>query len=190
MLVSTLWHGLTVTNCTFSNDTATSTSSLDGGGAIANVNSSARPATLTVTNCTIANNSALNGSSGGRILNQSGTTLNLINTIVADNTATGSGPDVAGTVNTADHNLIGDGSGMSIVTDQGGNLIGGNGSPVIDPRLGPLQNNGGPTQTLAPLNDSPAIGNADNSKAPATDQRGVTRGDEVGEATDIGAFEV
>ena len=180
----------TVTNCTFSNDIATSTSSLDGGGAIANVNSSAGPATLTVINCTIANNSAINGSSGGGILVQPGTTLNLINTIVAENSTTGSGPDIAGSVNDADHNLIGNGSGMSIVTDQGGNLIGGNGNPVIDPRLGPLQNNGGPTQTLALLKDSPAIGHADNSRAPATDQRGFTRADESGETTDIGAFEL
>jgi hypothetical protein len=180
----------TVTNCTFSNDTATSSSSLDGGGAIANANSSSGPATLTIINCTIANNAALNGSSGGGILNQTDATLNLINTIVAENTATGSGPDIAGSVNTADHNLIGEGSGMSIVTNQGGNLIGGNGNPVIDPRLGPLQNNGGPTQTLALLKDSLAIGHGDNSGAPATDQRGITRADESGETTDIGAFEL
>ena len=62
---------------------------------------------------------------------------------------------------------------------------------MIDPRLGPLQNNGGPTQTLALLKDSPAIGHANNSKAPATDQRGITnRIDEVEEGTDIGAFEL
>jgi hypothetical protein len=179
----------TVTNCTFSNDTATSTSSLDGGGAIINDNTIGG-ATLTVTNCTIANNAALNGSSGGGILNQTGGTLTLINTIVAQNTGTGSGPDVSGNVNTADHNLIGDGAGMTIGTDQGGNLIGGNGNPVIDPRLGPLQNNGGHTQTLALLRDSPAIGAGDNTQAPATDQRGVTRADESGETTDIGAFEL
>ena len=178
----------TVTNCTFSNDTATSTSSIDGGGAIANVNAIGG-ATLTVLNCTIANSAAINGCSGGGILNQTGATLNLINTIVAENTATGSGPEVAGSVNSADHNLIGDGRGMSIVTDKGGNLIGGNGKPVIDPRLGPLQNNGGPTQTLALLADSPAIGHADNTKAPGTDQRGITRIDEFFEVTDIGAFE-
>lgn len=177
----------TLTNCTFSNDTSTSSSSLDGGGAIANVNALGG-ATLTVLNCTIANCSALNGSSGGGILVQTDTTLNLINTIVAENTATGSGPDVSGSVNRADHNLIGDGSGMSIVTDQGGNLI-GTSTALIDPRLGPLQNNGGPTQTLALLPDSPAIKAGDNTQAPATDQRGISRADEAGETTDMGAFE-
>jgi hypothetical protein len=172
----------TLTNCTFSNDTATS--SIDGGGGIFNEGG----ATLTLTNCTLANNSALAGSGGG-IWNAAGGTLNLTNTIVAENTATGSGPDVSGEVNTADHNLIGDGSGMSIVTDLGGNLV-GTGAAPIDPRLGPLQNNGGPTQTLALLAGSPAIGHADNAKAPATDQRGITRVTGLGEITDIGAFEL
>jgi hypothetical protein len=96
---------------------------------------------------------------------------------------------VSGTINTADHNLIGDGGGLSITTNQGGNLVGGNGNLVIDPRLGPLQNNGGHTETLALFADSPAIGQADNAKAPATDQRGHKRIDLVGEVTDIGAFE-
>jgi hypothetical protein len=173
----------TLTNCTFSNDSATSSST--GGGGIWN----AGGATLTLTNCTIANNSAVNGSGGG-IWDAGGGTLNLINTIVAENTAAVSGPDLFGTVNTADHDLIGNGSGSTIIVNQGGNLVGGNGKPVIDPRLGPLQNNGGPTQTLALLAGSPAIGHANNSKAPATDQRGTTRIDEPGETIDIGAYEL
>jgi hypothetical protein len=60
---------------------------------------------------------------------------------------------------------------------------------LIDPRLGPLQNNGGPTQTLALFADSPAIGHANNALAPATDQRGHKRVEEPGEVTDIGAYE-
>jgi len=56
-----------------------------------------------------------------------------------------------------------------------------------DPNLGPLTNNGGPTLTMALLPGSPAIDAADNSYAPATDQRGVPR--PVGPAADIGAFE-
>ncbi len=173
----------TLTNCTFSNDSASST--VDGGGGISNRGG----ATLTLTNCTLANNSALGGSGGG-IWNAPGGILNLINTLVAENTAAVSGPDIFGTINSADHNLIGDGGGSSITTDLGGNLIGGKGNPVIDPRLGPLQNNGGPTETLALLRDSPAIGHANNSRAPATDQRGFTRIDELGETSDIGAFEL
>jgi hypothetical protein len=171
----------TLTNCTFSNDSATS--SIDGGGGIFNEGG----ATLTLTNCTLANNFALAGSGGG-IWNAGGGTLNLTNTIVAENTAAVSGPDVFGDISTAGHNLIGDGSGSAIITNLGGNLV-GTSAALIDPRLGPLQNNGGPTETLALLADSPAIGHADNAKAPAADQRGIPRVDEVGETTDIGAFE-
>jgi hypothetical protein len=176
----------TVTNCTFSNNTATNAG--DAGGAVVNGPYNGVFFTLTVINCTIANNSAVNGSGGG-IDNIAGSTLNLYNTIVAENTAAKTGPDISGSINIADHNLIGDGGGCTIVTDQGGNLVGGNGNPVIDPRLGPLQNNGGTTQTLALFADSPAIGHADNAKAPATDQRGHKRADQVGEVTDIGAYE-
>jgi hypothetical protein len=171
----------TLTNCTFSNDSATS--SIDGGGGIFNEGG----ATLTLTNCTLANNAAVTGSGGG-IWNAGGGTLNLTNTIVAENTATVSGPDIFGKVNTADHDLIGDGSGSAIITNLGGNLVGTSTTP-IDPRLGPLQNNGGPTETLALLASSPAIGHANNAKAPVTDQRGVTRVTGLGEVTDIGAFE-
>jgi hypothetical protein len=68
--------------------------------------------------------------------------------------------------------------------------------PVIDPRLGPLQNNGGHTETLALFADSPAIGHGDNNavdpvtrKPITTDQRGHKRIDQVGEVIDIGAYE-
>ena len=52
-----------------------------------------------------------------------------------------------------------------------------------DPRLGPLANNGGPTQTFALLPGSPAIAHGDSTVCDATgtgkvngiDQRGVTR---------------
>ena len=92
---------------------------------------------------------------------------------------------------TADHNLVGNATGSSgIVNAVNGNIVGGNGHPVINALLGPLQNNGGPTQTMALLAGSPAIGHADNSKAPAKDQRGLPRIDELGELTDIGAFEL
>jgi hypothetical protein len=169
----------TLTNCTLSNDSATS--GFEGGGGIAS------GGTLTLTNCTLSNNSA--AGTGGGIAN--GGTLNLTNTIVAGNSAP-IGPDIDnfGTVSTADHNLIGDGTGSGISNGVNGNQVGGNGNPVIDPRLGPLANNGGPTQTLALLPGSPALGKADNAAAPHTDQRGHVRLDEAGETTDIGAFEL
>ena len=55
-----------------------------------------------------------------------------------------------------------------------------------DPLLGPLQDNGGPTQTHALLPGSPAIDHGSNSGGPF-DQRGRPR--EVGGLPDIGAYE-
>jgi hypothetical protein len=167
----------TLTNCTFSNNSAGyGGGMLIGGG------------TATLTNCTFSNNSA---SQGGGIDVVSGGILNLTNTIVAGNTATTAGLDIYGAVTTADHNLVGDATGSTgLVNGVNGNIVGGNGNPVINALLGPLQNNGGPTQTMALLPGSRAIGHGNNAKAPATDERGVTRIDETGETTDIGAFEL
>jgi PKD repeat protein len=64
---------------------------------------------------------------------------------------------------------------------------------MADPLLGPLLDNGGPTDTQALLMGSPAINAADNSACVAdpvngTDQRGVIR--PQADACDIGAYEV
>ena len=59
----------------------------------------------------------------------------------------------------------------------------------LDPLLGPLQDNGGPTFTHALLPGSPAIDHipAENCEV-TTDQRGVAR--PQGAACDIGAYEL
>jgi hypothetical protein len=63
------------------------------------------------------------------------------------------------------------------------------GTPItIDPNLGPLQNNGGPTMTMALASTSAAIDAGSSIGAPATDQRGCPRN--VGLAPDIGAYEL
>jgi hypothetical protein len=62
---------------------------------------------------------------------------------------------------------------------------------IADPELGPLQNNGGPTPTMAILTaNSPAhgIGNASVPGLPSTDQRGLPR--TVKGRLDLGAFEL
>jgi hypothetical protein len=128
---------------------------------------------------------------GGGIDNDSGV-VTLVNTLVALNSAT-TGPDYAGVAAAgSSHNLIGivDGStGFSVATH--GDLLGTAAHP-LDPRLGPLQNNGGPTPTMALLPASPALDAGLNGAQTVTgpsDQRGpgfarVARG-----AVDIGAFE-
>jgi hypothetical protein len=67
----------------------------------------------------------------------------------------------------------------------------------LDARLGPLQDNGGPTFTMALLPGSPAIDQG-VSQGLSTDQRGMPRTADQpnisnasgGDGTDIGAFEL
>lgn len=177
-----------LTNCTLAGNSAGTSaggSATLGGGILAQYQTATR-----LVNCTIALNSA---GLGGGIYAFNESDVKLTNNIVAENLASGHvGADICGTVYAADHNLVGNGLGENGVRNGiNGNIVGGlNGQPVINPMLGALANNGGPTETMALLVGSPAIGHADNAVAPATDQRGVTRQDVAGEATDIGAFEL
>src|SRR5207244_389795 len=85
------------------------------------------------------------------------------------------------------HNLSNDAAGGDTGTGPGGllNQTGDmrNTDPVLDPAG--LQNNGGPTATLALISGSPAINSGDDAFAPATDQRGFLRAG----VSDKGAFE-
>ncbi|MGH2676523.1 MAG: choice-of-anchor Q domain-containing protein, partial [Actinomycetota bacterium] len=86
------------------------------------------------------------------------------------------------------------GLGGAAPVSLGGNLIGNAadcgwvaaGGDLLDvnPLLGPLADNGGPTQTHALLAGSPAI-DAAGPGSPSTDQRGAPRG-----TPDIGAYEL
>jgi len=187
---------MTLINSTVSNNTAESVgggignigtltltnSTISGNSAGENTGGMINEGTLTLTNSTVSGNSAAND--GGGIVNTS--TATLTNTLVAGNTSQ-TGPDISGTVS-GTFNLIGDGSGMTGLMDGfDGNQVGTSQAP-IDPRLGPLADNGGPTQTHLPGLDSPAINAADTASGPDTDQRGVSR--PYSDASDIGAVEV
>jgi len=136
---------------------------------------------LTLTNSTVSGNTATNASGG--IYNAG--TARLTNTIVARNRATAD-PDVGG--------MAFDSEGNNLIGNTGGST-GWSASDLLNqqkPLLGPLQNNGGPTNTLALWPGSPAIDAADNDRCPAVDQRGITRKDGDGDRTvicDIGAYE-
>jgi hypothetical protein len=161
----------TAMDCTFYGNTAVA----GNGGAIDNPFS----ATLSLLNCTFYGNSAT--SLGGDIDNYL-SQLNITNTILA-----ASAPDDiynwAGSTNTAG------GSNIVQVLDNAGTHFGANNVLAVNPLLGPLANNGGPTLTMLPQPGSPAIDAGVSSAAAgvATDQRGFPR--VLGAAVDIGAVE-
>jgi CSLREA domain-containing protein len=149
----------------------------DEGGGIENYNTFGT-ALLHLTNCTVSDNVAGGGSDG--IWNNDGGVLEVENTIFANSPA---GANCLGPITSHGYNLDSDGTcGLS-----------GAGDLTGSPQLGPLQDNGGPTQTHALLEGSPAIDAGDNGSCPPTDQRDVSRpvdGDMDGSAIcDIGAFE-
>ena len=120
---------------------------------------------MTITNRRCPPNSATDV--GGGIVNVSGGTLNARSAIIAQNTATTSGPDVFGThtLHLTGHDLVAqsDGStGFTIGSD--GDLV-GTGVAPINPLLGPSANNGGPTQTMALLPGSPTANAGDDCRS-------------------------
>jgi len=78
--------------------------------------------------------------------------------------------------------------GYNLSSDASLSLASTNSRNNIDPKLGPLADNGGPTLTFALLTNSPAIDAGDPGFCLDTDQRGVARG--FGAACDIGAYEL
>ena len=193
---------LTVTNSTVSGNTATQ----DGGG-IDNAGG-----VVTIVNTTVSGNSAPDG---GGIRNDLSGTLNLsYSTVTGNSSSNGGGISILGNSTlTVKGTLLTNGpsancinAGGAVVSD-GFNLsddnsctsflaqVGDkNGVPAgLDPAG--LQNNGGPTQTVALLDNSPAVNAVPvssctdvNGKTVTVDQRGVIR--PVGAGCDIGAFEL
>ena len=192
-----------IVNSTIANNqaiggTGTSTTLVaEGGGLFFDLQTNA-----TLTNDTLTENDATPVGSGdglgdgGGIFNPSFNTgsVTLVNTLAADNFALGGiGNDIDGAVSTGSgHNLIGDADGSTGFSAASGNLLGTSTNP-INPHLGPLANNGGPTQTIALLPGSPAINAGTTSVTSTTgpfDQRGQGFARVVDGAIDIGAFEV
>ena len=169
-----------LTNCTIYGNTA----SINGGGIAA-----AGTNPFVLIDCTISGNKSASG--GGIETGQQGSAGTLTNTIVAGNTATGTGPDinvVNGSPLSGSYNLIGNGTGLTGISNgnAGHNQVGVSVANVgLDPTG--LQNNGGPTQTIALLPGSRAIGAGATSATPTADQRGVAR--PVGSPSDIGAYQ-
>jgi hypothetical protein len=165
----------TLSNCTISGGTAGR-----GGGAL-----TIGVPTTTLTNCTISGNTA---GTGGGIYGTDTAMAALTDTIVAGNTSSGGGPsDIggprAGEV-TGSSNLIGTGGSGGITNGSNGNIVL---TSLADLGLAPLGEFGGPTETMALLPGSAAIGAGAAASGITTDQRGAPRS--TSGAVDIGAFQ-
>jgi predicted outer membrane repeat protein len=164
---------LSVTNSTFSQNSATTS-----GGAIYS-----QGGTVQISNSTFGTNPENIG--GGGALSNAGSSVLIQNSIVANR---GNGGNCAGTITSDGYNLS---------SDSTCNFSGPGDLNGMNPKLGALANNGGPTQTMAVQNGSPALdaGNPAGcrdfaGKLLTTDQRGLRRPG-GGESTgcDMGAFE-
>jgi hypothetical protein len=172
---------LTASNTTISRNSA----SLSGGGIrLSNV-------TITLDSCTVAENVARNRtpsgvSGGGGIYRSTGgasAVVNLNNTVVANNYATGGiGDDMQmqGQAVNCDSAVVFDPNGWTL----SGSLAVSPGTPVL---LGPLTNNGGGFLTHLPAPTSPLRDASLAVMPPAIDQLGTAR--PIGAAADIGAIE-
>ena len=178
------YGALTVTNSTISGNEAYDRPFVaTRGGGIANLSYD----TVIVSNSTISGNTS--EEEGAGIFNSGALTLS--NTIIANNSPNDDCYVLVGNLTSAGHNLDSDGTcELTQTTDL----------PSTDPLLGPLADNGGPTETHALLDGSPAVDAGTPSCTDAdgnlllTDQRGQPRPvDGNGNGTvacDIGAYEV
>ena len=172
---------MSLTNVTISGNRAEG----DGGGIDQGLGGMANLNNVTISGNTADTDGDAGGGGGvlvapGTILNPEGT-FNFRNTIIAGNQdisppAVGEAPDCGGAVRSQGHNLIGNRTGCGFAPQTGDRFN-------LNPRLGPLANNGGPNLTRALLAGSPAIAAGGAGAAPV-DQRGVPR-----RAPDIGAYE-
>ena len=146
--------------------------------------------TIEVTNSTLTGNLA-QYRGGGLATSYSPAQTTVNNTIIAGNLG-GYAPDIyfpsGQKALSGSNNLIGDTSGQSSLVDGvNGNLVGTAADP-IDPVLGPLTDNGGPTLTHSLLDGSPAIdAGSDTLVVGLSDQRGRAR---IFGTVDIGAVEI
>jgi CSLREA domain-containing protein len=157
--------------------------------------------TVTMNNVTIAHNQ---GSTRGGVSVAAEARVILRNTIIANNRTPAAVPsDVLGVFSSYSNNLIGVNQNSNFLPglpNANDDYVGST-TAFLNPQLGPLANNGGPTDTYALLSASPAINRGQNcvttascftanpSVALAADQRGDPFPRFVQSAVDIGAFE-
>ena len=184
----------------------------DAGGlyvASSGEGSSSTPSYLNLINSTIANNTASSGRAGGLGIDASFVYID-VSTISGNSAPNGIGGNVAfyayysiGSVD-INNSIVANGTAQiapdlytnveidvnyTLVEDPTGAIFTGtNNLTGVDPQLGSLQDNGGPTETMKPANTSPAVNAGDPAfTTPPNDQRGFTR--PIG-IVDMGAVEI
>jgi len=181
---------VTIIDSTISNNAASATA----GGILVVGNVS-----LELDNSTVNGNSAPLGEAGGILISTDATippsastadvpTLTISSSIVANSS---SGVDIATDATVGPFSIFASNSLLesvcqvtcNVTVSGAGNLFG------VDPMLGPLAFNGGPTQTHALVAGGPAIDAGSNPLALTTDQRGPGYARVIGAAADIGAYE-
>jgi hypothetical protein len=192
---------------------ASGTSNDAVGGAIANANAPAVNVTIdrsTVTNNQASVDSPGTAKAGGFTVGPSNSSFSVTSSTIAGNIASLAANAVLGAVATIKNTIISDplGGGANcsgVATSQGFNLTDVAGCGFVDPAdqvappllSFPLADNGGPTQTLLPQPNSPAIDKGLAAGAETVDQRELQRPWQFdiadasgGDGTDIGAVEV
>lgn len=169
---------LTVVNSTFSGN------STNACGTVCTIGGS-----ITILNSTFSGN--LNGGAVANFNFNRGTSLTVSNSVLSNTTgSTFAGPgNCIGPIGNGGYNISDDGScNFGTSTGANGQTLGDN----VNPKLSSagLQNNGGPTETIALQADSPAIDAIPiTHQCPTTDQRGEARPDSGELACDVGAYE-
>src|SRR5690348_10027242 len=171
----------TVTNSTLFNNSIVGTgpSGDDGGGGVQNTG------TITIMQSTLSANSSLFGANVHDFndSHQPGPPVTTLRMSIIANAV--NGQDCSGSVGMTD-------GGYNLDTGSSCGFASANGSlSNANPQLGPLQSNGGPTQTMALPLGSPAVDAIPGALAGCSgtaDQRGISR--PQGRGCDTGAFEL
>lgn len=183
-------NGVYLASTVINNSTISGNSGGAYGGGIVNITSSGQ-AFVTVIGCTISGNSSGiynlgNGDFGG------------VASVSIGSTILKAGASGANVSSPANGGSFLNSQGYNLSSDGASGRLNGTGDQInTDPKLGPLQNNGGPTMTHALLSNSPAIDKGLSFGA-TTDQRGAPRTFDFsstanasgGDGSDIGAFEL
>lgn len=206
---------LSIKNCTFNGNTATGGNGGTSSGSFHSIGGDGTGAAVysvgggSILGATISGNAGTSGhgsgfqapsgaSNGGIFVPINSQNTQIGNTVIAGNTAQNgsAAPDAEGPFGSLGFNLIGIGDQSSGWNTSNGDQVGTTGV-ALNPQLGPLQNNGGQTDTMMLLAGSPAIDQG-KSFGLTTDQLGQPRPfDEPGissapggDGSDIGAFEL